>query len=54
MRMGRSIDVPALTDNIFAAACTINIYNRRFYDRIDIGLYYNTLEMIVIDDPSLS
>jgi hypothetical protein len=35
-------------------ACTINIYNRRFYDRNDIGLYYNTLEMIVIDDPSLS
>jgi hypothetical protein len=35
-------------------ACTINIYDRRFYDRNDIGLYYNTLEMIVIDDPSLS
>jgi len=25
-------------------ACTINIYDRRFYDRNDIGLYYNTLE----------
>jgi hypothetical protein len=34
-------------------ACTINIYDRRFYDRNDIGLYYNTLETIVIDDPSL-
>ncbi len=35
-------------------ACTINIYNRRFNNRNDIGLYYNTLETIVIDDPSLS
>ncbi len=35
-------------------ACTINIYDRRFYDRNNIGLYYNTLETIVIDDPSLS
>ncbi len=35
-------------------ACTINIYDHRFYDRNDIGLYYNTLETIVIDDPSLS
>jgi hypothetical protein len=35
-------------------ACTINIYDRRFYDRNDIGLYYNTLETIVIDNPSLS
>jgi hypothetical protein len=32
-----------------SVACTINIY-----DRNDIGLYYNTLETIVIDDPSLS
>ncbi len=37
-----------------AVACTINIYDRRFYYRNDIGLYYNTLETIVIDDPSLS
>jgi hypothetical protein len=35
-------------------ACTINIYDRRFYDRNDICLYYNTLETIVIDDPSLN
>jgi hypothetical protein len=35
-------------------ACTINIYDRRLYDRNDIGLYYNTLETRVIDDPSLS
>jgi hypothetical protein len=35
-------------------ACTINIYDRRFYYHNDIGLYYNTLETIVIDDPSLS
>jgi len=35
-------------------ACTINIYDRRFYNRNDIGKYYNTLEMIVIDDLSLS
>ena len=35
-------------------ACTLNIYDHRFYDCNDIGLYYNTLEMIVIDDPSLS
>jgi len=35
-------------------ACTINIYDHRFYDCNDIGLYYNTLETIVIDDPSLS
>ncbi len=39
---------------IKTVACTINIYDRRFYYRNDIGLYYNTLEMIVIDDPSLS
>jgi hypothetical protein len=37
-----------------AVACTINIYDRRFYERNNIGLYYNTLETIVIDDPSLS
>ncbi len=37
-----------------SVACTINIYDRRFYDRNDIGLYYNTLETIVIVDPSLS
>ncbi len=37
-----------------AVACTINIYDHRFYDHNDIGLYYNTLEMIIIDDPSLS
>jgi hypothetical protein len=23
-------------------ACTINIYDRRFYDHNDIGLYYKT------------
>ncbi len=40
--------------NLDPAACTINIYDRRFYDCNNIGLYYNTLEMIVIDDPSLS
>ncbi len=37
-----------------AVACTLNIYDCRFYDRNDIGLYYNTLEMIVIDNPSLN
>ncbi len=44
------------TDRVLHApvACTINIYDRRFYDCNDIGLYYNTLETIVIDDPSLS
>ncbi len=26
-----------------SGACTINIYDRRFYDRNDIGLNYNTL-----------
>jgi len=39
---------------VIPLACTINIYDCRFYDRNDIGLYYNTLEMIVIDDPCLS
>ncbi len=39
---------------IKTVACTINIYDRRFYNGNDIGLYYKTLEMIVIDDPSLS
>ncbi len=38
----------------YPVACIINIYDRRFYDRNDIGLYYNTQETIVIDDPSLS
>jgi hypothetical protein len=37
-----------------AVAYTINIYDRKFYDRNNIGLYYNTLETIIIDDPSLS
>ncbi len=41
--------------NLFTSvACTINIYDRRFYYRNDIGLCYNTLETIVIDNPSLS
>jgi hypothetical protein len=40
--------------SVESVACTINIYDHRFYDHNDIGLYYNTLEMIVIDDPSLS
>ncbi len=47
-----------LNTNIYSyletsVACTINIYDHRFYDRNDIGLYYNTLETIIIDDPSL-
>ncbi len=42
------------TNSKRSVACTINIYDRRFYDHNDIGLYYNTLERIVIDDPSLS
>ncbi len=37
-----------------SVVCNINIYDRRFYDRNDIGLYYNTLETIKIDDPSLN
>ena len=41
-------------DLLRSVACTINIYDHRFYDHNDIGLYYNTLETIVIDYPSLS
>ncbi len=40
--------------SVESVACTINIYDRRFYYRNDIGLHYNTLETILIDDPSLS
>ncbi len=48
------IPVCNLDKLISPVACTINIYDRRFYDHNDIGLYYNTLETIAIDDPSLS
>jgi hypothetical protein len=44
----------SISNRASAVACTINIYDHRFYDRNDIGLYYNTLETIVIDDPSLT
>jgi hypothetical protein len=50
MTLSRTIKETRLS----SVACTINIYDRRFYNRTDIGLYYNTLETIVTDDPSLS
>ncbi len=53
--IGRGSAINRVLDgSTYPVACTINIYDHRFYDRNDIGLYYNTLEKIVIDDPSLS